>query len=114
MTTHNETPTVFKQGLLAALLTVLGWAAVASMMFAQDHAVVSAGMLLPAGLSIGLMGAYLAAPAVARSQRPGRSARPESSHIHIQRPARGYFSPYACCAGNNTNKGGHDDDCRTH
>lgn len=91
-----------EQGVVALVVALLGWAAVASMMFTQDHGIITAGMVLPAGVSIGLAGAFLAAPIVARSHRPGLGDVSEPGHIHIARPAREYFSPYTCCPKDDT------------
>lgn len=97
MGTNNKTRAILRQGPIAVLIAVLGWATVASMMVAQDHAVVSAPMLLPTGLSVGLIGAFLTAPALVYGQRKRAAAAGEPSHIHVQRPSREYFSPYTCC-----------------
>lgn len=104
MGTTNHTLVVFRQGVLAVLVAALGWATVASMMVAQDHGIVSASMLIPAGLSVGIVGAFLAAPAVTQRQRRRASGACEPSHIHVPRPPREYFSPYACCPPDNERK----------
>lgn len=98
MQRHSSTARGITARGLFLTLTLLAWAAVASVLFIQDHDVSSAVTLVPAGLSVGLVAAFLAGPVVvARCPRCQRSPITERSHVHVERLPRDYFSPYACC-----------------
>lgn len=104
--TTSGAGSILEQRFLAMVVALLGWAAVAGMMLTEEHGLFAAEMVLPAALSLGLIGAFSAGPALARSSRRQRLPGNEPSYIRVRRPARDYFSPYACCPPDESDSGG--------
>jgi hypothetical protein len=85
---------IFHAGTLG-VIGLLGWVAVTAMMVSPGHGLVSAEMVLPGAISLGLLGARVAGPVLGRSHSGRVRGRAEPSHIHIPRPGREYFSPFS-------------------
>jgi hypothetical protein len=112
MPTHKDSTFIWLACVLG-VIALLGWSADAAHLLAPSHDLAAAMSLGLGGLSAVFLMGFLATSADVGRQRVRQGSADEHSHIHVPRPERDYFSPYAPCQPMCTKRGGDHDDSRT-